>query len=79
MKDCTCSECGKKFGKYEKTYNVICKKCKRKLLKLLKTKPFFTNKQNEIKGIDYQIEYKTTLELSWINNARYSSDYWMYK
>lgn len=76
-----CRDCGKEFVKYDKKFNVICKKCKQKTLKKLNSKSIFStnyfNKQME-QGIDYFFEYKIAPELNWINNKRFSTDYWMY-
>lgn len=76
-----CQECGRKFEEYDKYYNVLCKKCKHRILKKISL-PIFTKykffKKKEIEGVDIQNEYKFSEELNWINNKRFATDYWMY-
>ena len=77
-----CRECGCKYKIWDKgsEYHHFCKKCKKKLLNKLE-QPLNLNNYflvNDIVSVDFSEEYHVAPELEWINNARYSTDYWMY-
>jgi len=80
MNKVICKNCGKKFIPYDKPFNVLCYKCKKKILKRL-TKPMNFEKYfrvSNMQSVKFEEEYSIAPELEWINNARYSTDYWMY-
>ena len=73
-----CKECGQSFTPFDTYYNLLCKECKESILNVLKSP---ISPESPVQHVDNGHEYKILdcPETKWLNNRRFSTDYWMFK